>query len=191
MTLLDRLREQTAQAHRRIEATVDLPSRMRSLDCYSDLLARFHGFFVSWEPPVIAALGAPAYGAERRKIDLLKQDLRALGLRDEDIDRLPVCRDLPALRTRSQAFGSMYVLEGATLGGRIISKVAQQRLGLSPAHGCRYFHGYGAQTDVMWRTFGALVLAHTTDDDEAELIDAARATFECLRTWLTSAPSPA
>ena len=183
MTILDRLRDATAQAHRDIEATVDLPSRMHSLDRYRELLACFHGFYTSWEPRVIAALGA-TYETKRCKLELLKQDLRALGLRDDVIDRLPTCPHLPPLRTLTQALGSMYVLEGATLGGRIIAKMAQQRLGLSAAHGCSYFHGYGAETDPMWRAFGALLLAHAADADEPAMIDAARATFDCLRVWL-------
>jgi heme oxygenase len=189
VTVLDRLRDETAEAHRRIEATVDLPSRLRSLVCYRDLLARFHGFHASWEPRMIAALGT-VFESKRRKLELLQHDLRALGLQDDDIHRLPACPHLPALRTRSQAFGSMYVLEGATLGGRIIASAVQQRLGLSAAHGCRYFHGYGAETDLMWRTFRVLVLAQSTDDDGAEMIASARATFDCLRSWLADVTPP-
>ncbi|MFL5200662.1 MAG: biliverdin-producing heme oxygenase, partial [Microvirga sp.] len=54
MTLLERLKVETRQAHDRIEAAIDLERRIASRDAYRDLLARFYGFHKAWESEAAA-----------------------------------------------------------------------------------------------------------------------------------------
>jgi heme oxygenase len=68
---------------------------------------------------------------------------------------MPARRFLP-IRVEDQAdlVGALYVIEGATLGGQVISPQIQAgRLGVTPEHGGRFFHGYGEQTTPRWNEF--------------------------------------
>ncbi|MCE7054496.1 biliverdin-producing heme oxygenase [Algoriphagus sp. AGSA1] len=51
------------------------------------------------------------------------------------------------------ALGILYVIEGSTLGGRIISKHVQRTLGYTPDNGAAYFAGYGEDTGLFWKKF--------------------------------------
>lgn len=51
------------------------------------------------------------------------------------------------------AMGYMYVIEGSTLGGRVILKHVQQTLHLDEEHGASFFAGYGPETGAKWKNF--------------------------------------
>ena len=184
MTLFERLKSETGPAHERIEREIRLPERLRSREAYAGLLKRFYGFHAIWEAEVQRGLADPGFFDRRRKTHLLVCDLRALGTEDATIKRLPLCRPMPPMPTRAAALGSMYVVEGSTLGGAVISKEVEQALGLSVQSGCAYFRSYGADVGRMWTRFRTHLLAHSSPCDENEIIAAANATFETLRIWL-------
>ena len=80
--------------------------------------------------------------------------------------------------------GLTYVLEGATLGGRVISRHIERVLGLDAAHGARFFHGYGEQTGAMWKAFRAALSAFADQPtQEDQVVASAIATFAALRVW--------
>jgi heme oxygenase len=51
--------------------------------------------------------------------------------------------------------GTLYVIEGATLGGQVISRHLYRHLGFSANAGARFFNGYGdeAATQQQWTLF--------------------------------------
>lgn len=51
------------------------------------------------------------------------------------------------------ALGYMYVIEGSTLGGRVILKHVQEKLKLDEHRGASFFAGYGSETGVKWKNF--------------------------------------
>jgi heme oxygenase len=81
-------------------------------------------------------------------------------------------------------FGGLYVTEGATLGGQIISRQLEQMLGLSARRGAAFFTSYGLQVGSMWRSFCATLQAHTPAEKEDLVVDAAKQTFVCMHQWL-------
>lgn len=184
MNLLQRLKIATAPAHERIEAAFDVQARTRSLDSYRDLLGRLYGFHAVWEPHAETAIKDAEFFRSRRKADLLKADLGELGLADSAIDRLALCEPTVTMRTPAEAWGSMYVVEGSTLGGAVIARHVELRLGLSGQAGCRYFRCYGKDTRPMWRAFGTQFLSRCGPADEDAVIAAACRTFEMLHLWL-------
>jgi heme oxygenase len=183
----EQLRQETAALHRRLEAALGLLHeppcglRMRAL------LARFHGFHRVWEPALAACLGDGEFTRVRRRTGLLRLDLAALGLSQRQIDALAGCDVAASLcRTRAAALGSLYVMEGSTLGGRHIARHLATAPWL-PAGGLHYFEPYGAHTGARWQeTLSHLEAAGLPC---RALADGARDTFELLHDWLTDQPA--
>jgi len=62
----------------------------------------------------------------------------------------------PAIQDANHLVGSFYVLEGATLGGRIIARHLQKVLG-AELGGARFLDFHGEHTSAVWKQFaGAL-----------------------------------
>ncbi len=76
----------------------------------------------------------------------------------------------------------MYVLEGSTLGGTMISRRLRQSLGLHPGSGggAQFFFSYGPQVGRMWRDFTAALEAYSEGNahgKDEEIVASAQATF--------------
>jgi heme oxygenase len=189
--VLQRLKAATRAEHDAIEQALDLMAPGLSLTDYHHRLRRYHGFYAPIEPLIAAALDGPRWGldmAARTKTAWLAVDLACLGDSEEagglPPTALPLCTALPPLQTQADAFGCLYVLEGATLGGRVISRHIEQVLGLDATHGARFFHGYGEQTGAMWKAFrGALSAFADQPSQEDRVVASAIATFAALRVW--------
>jgi heme oxygenase (biliverdin-IX-beta and delta-forming) len=149
MTLLERLKIETKPAHDRIEKALDVERRMVSRDAYKELLIRFHGFHSAWEEAAVAVVPDPEFFRQRCKTALLAKDLKALGMKDEEVAALPRCHPLMPLQAPAAALGSMYVVEGSTLGGAIIARNVERALGLTMDTGCAYFRSYGREVAFM------------------------------------------
>ena len=184
MDILQRLRGATDAAHRRLESRLDLLSAPLDRGRFLSVLDRFWGFHAEWEK-ALRGHGAVAALVERRsRTELLARDLAALGRTSAEIERLARCEAAGGLaRSRQTAFGSLYVLEGSTLGGRVISGALKGADWL-PAGGLRYFDPYGAETGVMWRTFQGALRAESSDASDAAITQGAVETFDLLHRWL-------
>jgi len=137
----DRLRRATRASHEWLEAIVDVARATRTPEGYRGLLAAMLGFY----DPLEAALGRLDWTragidlAARRKSHLIEADLATFGLTRADIARLPRCPDVPAPDELPAGFGCLYVVEGATLGGRLILRQVGEELGLDPACGAAFY----------------------------------------------------
>ncbi|WP_417449813.1 biliverdin-producing heme oxygenase [Kordiimonas sp.] len=85
--------------------------------------------------------------------------------------------DYPAVDTISKLAGYLYVKEGSSLGGQIISRNLERHLGLRPGEDQRFFAGYGRETASRWRHFLALLRADAAEVDADEAMEQARASF--------------
>ena len=185
----DRLRRATRASHERLEAIVDVNRAARTPEGYRRLLAAMLGFY----DPLEAALGrldwmqAGIDLAARRKSHLIEADLATLGLTRADIARLPRCADVPVPDGLPVGFGCLYVVEGATLGGRLILRQVGEELGLGPACGAAFYASYGPDVGRRWREFLARLTETCTDEPAAAAAtEAALATFAALEGWLRS-----
>lgn len=148
--LAERLKQETAPAHRRLEALLQLDGEL-TRERYVEVLQGFAAFLVPWERQLAATLPAawrPFFDA-RRRAGRLDHDLQALGAAPAPPRAVP----LPDTATLGGALGSIYVIEGSTLGARVIGPRLQARLGLTPEHGASWFAGHGDRTGAMWREF--------------------------------------
>jgi heme oxygenase len=188
-TPMQKLREATRVAHASIEASLPLFAPTFTRAHYVRLVEAFYGFYAPLELRIAdAALLHSARGAHlairgRAKAPLLVDDLLALGKTSAQIEALPRCTALPRVASASRVLGALYVLEGATLGGQIISRHLRDRLDLEKSSGAAFFVGYGEATGVMWKRFAAQVDGYASLDIDAA-IGAAIETFETLERWL-------
>jgi heme oxygenase len=182
--LLEQLRDETADQHRELETTVDITRRVSDRDAYTHLLEKFYGFYQPLEMKLAASFAAGRDGlrlAERcQKGRWLAEDLAQLGVRD--VSQLPQCAALPELETWSRALGTMYVLEGSTLGGRHISGML--KMSPIPPQAQRFFSSYGAEVGGMWRSFCAILHEVAAPDEQEVAVANARATFASMQAWL-------
>jgi heme oxygenase len=184
--LLLRLREETRPAHHRLEAELDLLSDGLTLERYGAVLAHFHWFLRTWEPLVARLLADDAFFEPRRKLALLQRDMGALNL-----DPIAgICTDLPGLSTRAQALGSLYVVEGSTLGGQVIARHARRRLGLPEGEGTAFFESYGPAVGAYWNALRHILADSSSPLTDASAVAAARQTFLCLGRVLCGSGLP-
>ncbi|MBV6495917.1 MAG: heme oxygenase [Acidobacteria bacterium ACB1] len=180
--ILKRLKEETRVQHEEVEAAVDVMNQMFDLDDYKRLLERFWSFYAAYEPALpVAELKVAGFDyLERVKLPLIEADAKVLGLERND-DGL----ELPDLSSVAKAFGSLYVIEGSTLGGQVISRHLKQHLDISTENGGAFYAGYGQQTGPMWKAFGECLTQFAEGKDvDDEIVESAKATFASITNWV-------
>lgn len=179
MSIMTRLKTETKVYHTALETTPNsqaLMSPQVSLQTYQQSLKKFYGFHAPIERHLAALL--PDWEA-RRKVPALLADFAILG---QDINTIPECPSLPLLDTPSKQWGYLYVVEGASLGGQIITRHLRQHLPLQEFH---YFGSYGEEVGLMWRSFSGQLSAYAHNPAlEDEVIAGAVETFSKLKVWL-------
>jgi len=156
---LAELRLSTRAEHDRIEQVLRLAEPM-TLERYGAIVCGFDAFLGVWEPRIHAALPQRLQGWFRSR--------RRGGFASADVEWLrsvagiaPVAMSatmasaLPLVEL-ADVLGSLYVIEGSALGGRVIAPHLKTTLGLEPGRGASYFHGFGGETGVMWANFRVL-----------------------------------
>lgn len=184
MLLLAELKSATAGHHARVEAAMPSLDRLATPGGYAAALRALHAFHAAWEPAIWRTPGVAeaGMGEDRRKLPLLERDLRALGVAPCAARPAPA-----AVAGAAEALGALYVLEGATLGGRVIQRRVAPALGVSPERGGAYFHGYGDATGERWKAFAGAVTRFAEDDGAApRVVAGAVACFAALEAWLAT-----
>lgn len=181
----DKIKKATLQNHQQTEKVLISKLRnMRSKQDYVDLLSLFYGYFGGLEKHIERYINASnlANYEERRKTSAIADDIHALG---GVIPALATDDELPDIDNYLKAFGALYVIEGSTLGGKIISKMVQEYLPVENGKGLSFFNSYGEQTDQMWASFKAILNdVAMTPQDEAIITGAANQTFVKFKIWL-------
>jgi len=180
---LSRLKAATRSEHVALDTALDLMSPALDLAGYRRRLELFFGYYAPLESALAASTDWARHGIDwpaRRKTGLLQTDLQSLGV---DPAGLPHCAQLPALDSVAASFGCLYVVEGATLGGQLISRHLLQQFGYNRQHGAVFFNGYQQRTAEMWKSFRSAFSAHVDEAAEAQAEAAAIATFTGLRGW--------
>lgn len=180
------LKQQTAEKHHQLEALM-LPclTSITHKQQYVQLLHSFYGYFKPVEDavaPFMSNAVLPDWHL-RRKAQTILLDLAAL---EQPISTIGFATERPLIQTLPQALGALYVMEGSTLGGRGITKMLlkNEAAGLQPQH-LQFFAGYGSQTGAMWTTFVNVLNSFSfTEDEMAQMVEAANQTFYFFKTWL-------
>jgi heme oxygenase (biliverdin-IX-beta and delta-forming) len=181
--LLQQLKQKTFSQHERLEQYLQLLRPTVTLQDYRALLEGFYGFYLPWEGRAASLLHRelPGFFEGRRKTPLLERDLHVL---QSNLSAIPRCPSLPKTDSLLALLGSLYVLEGATLGGQILTRHFAQQLNLSPERGCSFFYSYGPAVGHQWRTFCDLLASHSSPDNNQLIVRSAVETFSCFGHWL-------
>lgn len=181
--VLGALREGTAALHAETERHPLLRTLLSPALTTRDLallLCGFREFFALVEPlvpqrlPAELRCGAYVYYP---RLPLLEADLADL---TADLPVPPgMCREL-AIATPGNILGILYVIEGATQGGRVIAPHLGRHLGFNAHWGARYFHLHRRR---QWLPLRAL-LAQPGLQDMDGIVSAGRETFRLLHQVL-------
>jgi heme oxygenase (biliverdin-IX-beta and delta-forming) len=191
LDIMSALKTGTIEQHSAVERIMPFFKNDFSLEAYIRVLKALLGFFepVERELRSIATRDSFGFNIDRRqRANLLRIDLRALGVTPTDITLIPRCDHLPRLENVDDGLGCLYVLEGSTLGGQLIAREVQTRFGVEEKTGAGFFHGYGGQTEVKWREFCTSVRIYAAGSkSQSAIVRAARNTFELLESWMRKA----
>lgn len=185
--ILSRLRQETRVYHDALEQNAfnqQLLAGTLTAATTAWFLGRLYGFMAPIEAELqrrAAEFGPEWELAERQRTGLIRQDLAAAGLPEPPLYPTP-----PPLDTRAQLLGALYVLEGSTLGGQVITRQLERAgIGLRT-----YFSGYGPLTGPRWKRFVELLTAEARTfslADQDALVASAILTFQRLSAWLNPA----
>jgi len=158
-----------------------------SLAEYRALVARLYGFHWALDrglrkapPQVLGGLNT----GERERSPALRADLRALGLADAEIDRLPLCDALSPVRSYAALLGRLYVVEGAALGGRVLAAKLDGVLEGRGVEGRAFFLGRASPDPLPWPAFCDLLEAQGAPAGIAAMTKSAETTFRAMARWL-------
>lgn len=148
---------------------------------YIALLKPFYAFFGGLEDHIATSLVKPYLDdyPQRRKTALLAQDILFCG---GELPTKAHTDALPEVYDPISAMGAIYVIEGSSLGGQIISRMIAKQLHASE-NSFSYFIGYGDQTESMWLRFKNSV-NQLPEARAAELIKAGNDTFMKFKNWI-------
>lgn len=153
---------------------------------YTQIIALFYGFYRPMEAGLqrLKTLAPDQRFPLRARTELLERDLIALGRGAHAISELPTCSDLPDLYNAEHFAGCLYVLEGASLGGQVITRHLRKRLKLTEHGGTAFFAGDGALTAARWRCVLEW-LEHVSHSGlrVEQIVTSACATFRALAKW--------
>ena len=188
--VLTALRQATAPLHERLDRLVDLDRSTSDREAYRCLLLAM----LAGIAPVEASLRGfdwPGAGLDAEvaawRTPLLRRDLEVLG--PGAVAAPPEAASPVPFPSRSAAFGALYVIEGAALGGQVIFRQARERLGVTASQGGSFHAAYGRPpVGEGWRRFRNALETHCLDTEAA--VRAATRTFLDLEARLASLLSP-
>ena len=181
--ILQALRLETRPAHDHLEQNTfnqQLTTGTITEATTAYFLGKMYGFLAPYEARLRQQHLGPEWEIDtRQRAHLILDDLQ------QPSSSLAICPDMPPLDTWPQLLGAMYVLEGSTLGGQVISRqLAKANIPLR-----LYFSGYGEQTGPRWKAFCQLLTQEATPDNQAAIVQSASLTFQKLDAWLNQPPA--
>lgn len=177
-----RLRDATRDDHQRLETRSDVLGKARTAEGRRALVEAFWSLHADAEAaltPWLACVPGLDFDGRRRTAHLAC-DLVVVGGRAPEPRRI-------AVGGRAEALGLMYVLEGSTLGGRLIRRQVTGEGG--DMAGLGFLDPYGDRVGERWRSFLAVIDAEARASSDTEaMVAGARAGFRHAEQRLCAAP---
>ena len=167
----------------------DVMSASYPLTTYSLLLSAYHTIYSTLEQSVMAYLGSHSIDFDyqpRLKLPLLQKDLVNLNISVPSPSVIQGLSPYPAIASLGDLIGSLYVLEGSTLGASRITLCLAKHHQLHTDNGAAFFNGYGEHTRDLWQQFLSFAEQSIAHDPEqcALAIASAKNTFDYFKRSL-------
>lgn len=180
-----KLKFETREVHSDAEKL--LLNKLSMIKCTNDylkLLKLFYGFFAPLETQVRKHINEEALAdiLKRGNTKKIMEDIEILGGDKAMVE----ASSLPHVSNVLQAFGVMYVMEGSTLGGQIITRMLRDNRNIKVSkNGLSFFEGYKENTLTMWKSFTSrLDNSFQTDEQVNEIVSTAKETFIKMKEWI-------
>lgn len=188
---LERLRSATHPAHKALEelpvsrSIVQPDLRLDQYAHYLSLMLEVHRDIERNIFPLLNEIIPDL--ATRKKSPLIEADLSYLQQPFPADAEAPITALIPNPSV-AFAMGILYVIEGSTLGGRVILKNIQATLQLNQWSGASYFNGYGDHTGINWKNFLQLLTQFEAERDcSEEIINGAEFAFLAIHRHFEAA----
>ena len=185
------LLKQNAKTHERlgkIPLLIKLEDKNVTREQYINALKKMYGLYVTLEPKLEKAINWNEIGIDfnkRKKLPQLERDLQKFGIDRDKLSEIPICKELPELKTLSEILGCMAVIEGSTAGATATAqKLAISNLQLGPDNGAEFFNNYGDKRNEMRVSFANVVT--TEEVNRSEFLTGGKKAFDTFYAWLSS-----
>lgn len=182
--LSEYLKRSTREVHAALEKQlIGRIKAIRRTEDYSELLVLMYGYYQPVEQQILRYLTVENVAdiSTRRKAHFILDDLYRLG---QPTVHLPVSDRIPKIDDVASAFGAAYVLEGSTLGGKIIVDILARQTFGSVSQSLKFFHGYGDESMNKWVTFKGFLDQITDEQRQQRALDSAIETFQTFNSWI-------
>lgn len=181
------LKVRTASLHQEAETLLGLPQSIVGRDDYANWLERFLGYYAPLERAFDTFRDwktLEPFPARSVQSQRLARDLDELGFDRSTLAGIPTA-PCPSLPTFAHALGARYVLEGSTLGGKVILRVLLARIGPQIAGATEFLGGGQIAPESSWRVF-KMAVDRFGDQRPAcreDVLKGAERTFRGLLDW--------
>jgi len=188
---LTELRNATRASHERLHQhrlLAPLFAERVDLSDYVRILESFYGFYRPLEKRLAQAASPQTENTGwvcPLRSRWLKDDLIFLGHQAQTLQDLPICQERFVLSQPSDIWGTLYVLEGSTLGGRVVARRIFDLYGPAMKSACHFFSSYGQDASSRWPAFQKDLRARARSETfRRGTIEAACRLFASLERWL-------
>jgi heme oxygenase (biliverdin-IX-beta and delta-forming) len=182
-----RLKAATSDTHERLDKSIMAANPFENRERYGCFLQVQHQFHRAIDTLYLnSELNELLPGlADRRRLGLIEQDLKDLGVVPPVADDSSGFRRDGADKDLPGALGWLYVAEGSNLGAAFLLKEAA-KLGLSESFGARHLAAAPEGRGLHWRSFtAALDAVKLSDSEDARVMAAADAAFSYVQELTT------
>ncbi len=179
--LIQKIRADTLVEHAALQAALNILDPKSTLSEYIETIQIFEAFVALWEETGDTACPPRMRAAflERKRAKLLQDDLAYF-----HAPRLRTPAVMPSFESPLTFLGAMYVMEGSTLGGQVISRHLESAFSLSDGRGYSFFRGHGSETVTLWKSFSALLEEQVKEGDQEAVASGARQMFTAFHSWI-------
>jgi heme oxygenase len=176
----EQLKDSTQASHQALEKRmVAVIKNIRTRQDYVNFLKLMYGYYSALERRVQEYVSEMEIG-KRRKAERLLEDISYF----ESTSTPDLCKELPPISSHAEALGAMYVMEGSTMGGKIIARMIEGQAGINGPSGFSFFNGYGEETGKMWEEFKLFLNRPHDEIEKLNLILTANRTFRTFYNWI-------